>query len=518
MKIIKEKMNILDCTIRDGGYYTNWDFDNDLIKTYFEAMNHLPIEYLEVGYRSPKLEGYYGEYFYCPTSVLKTMSGLSDKKLVIILNEKDIDVSIVEELLTPCLGIITMVRLAIDPKNLNRAVGLAAEVKKMGFEVGFNVMYMSKWKEQPDFVSSLKKVDAVADYFYMVDSYGGVYPSDVIEIFNMVRSQLNCKIGFHGHNNLELGLINTLTAIECGVDIVDATVTGMGRGAGNLKTELLLTALNSKYDLEVNFNYLSEVSDGFVQLQKSYEWGTSLPYMVSGANSLPQKDVMDWVGKRYYSINSILRALNNQKDDIRDNLQFPSFKTEKVFENVVIIGGGPTALNQSTAIIEFINKFNGEIAIIHASSKNAIPYSSLSDNQYYCLAGNEGNRLTKVFNEFSNFKGSCVLPPFPRKMGTFVPESINHLTKELENVTFTTLLNDSHTTIAIQTAINLGAKNCFIVGYDGYYDETLSNKERELFTENERLFEDAKISGLMLRSLTSTRYKNISSDSIFAYI
>src|SRR5690606_15324869 len=143
------------------------------------------------------------------------------------------------------------------------------------------------------------------------------------EIMNIVKSKTNVPLGFHGHNNLELGLINTLTAIENGVDIVDATITGMGRGAGNLKTELLLTALNANKNLPVDFNALSEVVDRFQELQLHYGWGTNLPYMVSGSNSLPQKDVMDWVSNGTISFNSIIRALQNQKAGITDNEKFP---------------------------------------------------------------------------------------------------------------------------------------------------------------------------------------------------
>lgn len=511
-------MKILDCTLRDGGYYTNWDFSKSLTDTFFQSFNNLPIDYLEIGYRSPLMKEYYGEYYYCPPLVLNRIKELSNKKLVIILNEKDIKLDFVNELLKPCVGVITMVRLAIDPQNLSRALILAEKVKTMGFEVGFNVMYMSKWKNQPDFLNEIKNVNGIADYFYMVDSYGGVFPEDVKEIFSLVKSQTTVPIGFHGHNNMELALINSLTAIECGADIIDATITGMGRGAGNLKTELLLTALNAKYNLEVDFNSLAEVTDGFTQLQKDYEWGTNLPYMVSGANSLPQKEVMDWVGKRYYSINSIIRALNNQKDKVQDNVQLPQFKSDRLFENVMIIGGGSSAIENSKYIIEFINKFQGDIAIIHASSRNSWSFSKVENNHYYCLAGNEGNRLTKVFKEISNFNGFCILPPFPRKMGTFVPESILSFASELPEVNFTKLLNDSHTAIALQTAFNLGAKNCYVVGYDGYSNSNVGNKEQELFIENETLFKDAKKQGLDLISLTSTRYKNLISDSIFAHI
>jgi 4-hydroxy 2-oxovalerate aldolase len=164
-------MKILDCTLRDGGYYTNWDFSKDITDSYFNAFNNLPVEYLEVGYRSIPLNEYLGAYFYCPISLLENVKQRSKSKLVIILNEKDIKPKDVVNLLGPCVGLIDMVRMAIDPKNFERALLLAEEVKKLGFETGFNVMYMSKWKYQPEFLNKINEVDGLADYFYMVDSY-----------------------------------------------------------------------------------------------------------------------------------------------------------------------------------------------------------------------------------------------------------------------------------------------------------------------------------------------------------
>jgi 4-hydroxy 2-oxovalerate aldolase len=124
------KFKILDCTIRVGGYYTNWDFSKDIVKTYFEAFNHLPVEYLEIGYRSNPMKGYLGEYFYCPVNVLQKIKSMTNKKLVIILNEKDVRVEHAKGLLEPIIGLIDMVRIAIDPKNFVRAIDLAAVIKK----------------------------------------------------------------------------------------------------------------------------------------------------------------------------------------------------------------------------------------------------------------------------------------------------------------------------------------------------------------------------------------------------
>ena len=189
-------MIILDCTIRDGGYYTNWDFDSHLVDTYLKTFNHLPVEYLEVGYRSQSMPGYLGKYFYCPISVLEDLKAKSNKKLVIILNEKDVRAEDAAALLNPIKGLVTMVRMAIDPKNFKRALVLAQKVKELGFEVAFNVMYMSTWKEERDFIDLLPQVDGIADYFYMVDSFGGVYPEDVKRNHCTCPLENQCKVRF----------------------------------------------------------------------------------------------------------------------------------------------------------------------------------------------------------------------------------------------------------------------------------------------------------------------------------
>lgn len=511
-------MKILDCTLRDGGYYTNWDFNRKLVDTYIKACNDLPIDYMEVGYRSIPLDGYLGEYFYLPVYVMERLKSQTNKKLVIILNEKDIRPEYVPALLGPCIGLIEMVRIAIDPSNFGRALKLAEAVKKMGFEVGFNVMYMSQWKQQKDFLKLLPEVKGIADYFYMVDSYGGVYPNDVIETIQLVKSYVNdVPLGFHGHNNMELALINTLTAIEEGCEIVDATITGMGRGAGNLKTELLFTALNAKGKLEVDFNPLSKVVDGFSELQKSYEWGTNLPYMVSGAHSLPQKDVMDWVGKRYYSFNSIIRALQNQAKGLIDNESVAVWECNDNSDTVLVVGGGSSVSDCKDAITNYLNA-NSNISIIHASSKNALIFKNTTNKQFFCLVGNEGHRMEDVFKHELPLNSVCILPPSPRKMGTYIPNPLHNVSYELEQNMFTDKFHDSHSAIALQIAIKLNAKKVYTVGFDGYSKEIMDVKAQELYVENNYLFSKFKEkSGCDVISLNETSYQ-LTTKSIYSLV
>lgn len=510
-----KKLKTLDCTIRDGGYYTLWDFENHIIDDYITNINLLPIDYIEIGYRSVPLKNYLGKYFYSPKYEILDIKNKTNKKLVVILNEKDTRLEHLESLLKPIVGLVDMVRIALDPQHLGRAIKLAEGIKKYGFEVGFNVMYMSKWQQYGDFILDLKSVDGIADYFYMVDSYGGVYPQDVIETIDLVRSNTNCALGFHGHNNLELALINTLTAIEHGVEIVDSTILGMGRGAGNLKTELLLSVLNTKFNVDVDYNAIGNIVSSFNTLLDKHQWGTNLPYMISGSNSLPQKDVMEWVTTRYYSFNSIIRALSNQKAKLEDNERFSSVRIESS-KTVLIIGGGPGASAHSKAIAEFVSSGQDDITLIHASSKNAQYYKGLRVRQVFCLVGSEGHRLEKVFDDLGDFDGIAVLPPYPRKMGTYVPNRIKDKTFELAGVTFTDLYKDSHTALALQTALAAGAEQVYVAGYDGYQEGIASQKERNLILENEYLFEKFRTyTNIQIVSINNSNYRKLHIQSVY---
>ena len=510
-------MKILDCTIRDGGYYTNWDFDKKLITEYCKSMEKLPIDYVEVGYRSIPLEGYLGKYFYCPIYVLEELKKIMpSKKLVIILNEKDIRPEHVEDLLLPIKPYVTLIRIAVDPKNFERAIKLAKAAKSLGFEVAFNVMYMSNWKKDPSFLGLLEGLDATLDYFYMVDSFGGILPNEVKDIVKLVKAKTNVSLGFHGHDNLHMGLINSIIALEEGCEIIDATITGMGRGAGNLKTELLLSYLDSQKKIEVDFNLLGNAVAGFEDLKQIYNWGTSLPYMFSGANSLPQKEVMDWVGMNRYSLNSILNALNNKKLIVVDNIKLPVFERTQSFKRAIILGGGRTVESYKEAIIKYTDG-DKDICLIHAGVKNVSSFNKVGCKQFYSLVGIENdNFLTDVIN--TNEVSNIILPPYPRKMGVSLSVQIQKLAKELECVEFTNYVKDSPLVVALQTALDLGVDDILLIGFDGY-DIGLNKNQFVLAQENQNIINDIlNVDNISVKTLSPTKYENIQLTSIYSLI
>lgn len=509
-------MKILDCTLRDGGYYTNWDFDKALVENYLVGVNNLPIDFVEIGYRSNEGDKYQGEFFYCPEYLLKMLRYQCEKPLALMLNEKEVSLENIDSLLSKC-ETIDLIRLAVAPENFKRSIHIGKLIKSKGFRVAINLMYMSKWDEIDEMKRILGSIGPnEIDYINMVDSYGGMTPKRVSMITREFMKACDVPLGFHGHNNLELALANSIVAMQEGIAIIDATFTGMGRGAGNLKTELLLTYLNANESLEVDFNMLSITLEAISDLQSKYNWGTNLPYMVAGANSIPQQEIMDWINIRFHSYNSVLKALENRKSNQSDDLRFPKFSAlmDQNSPETLIIGGGPSALMHANAIKVWLSE-NMNVNVVFASTKYIHHYTDVKNKVYVCIVGNEGKRLEDNLTNANELEFSCVLPPFPREMGTYVPSGMEQLTYELDSTPFSDF-QASHTSVALSVAIKLNSKKLFVAGYDGYGGKVINRKEKVLFQENESLFESYEaFSGKSITSITSTDYSKLKKESVF---
>ena len=497
-------MKLLDCTLRDGGYYTNWDFDKDLIKEYFTLINRLPIEYLEIGYRSVEKDEYLGEYFYLPISTIKSIRKYTSKKLAIMLNAKDcIDVDI-EKLLFGLKEHISLIRISTNPNEMEVSIGIAKELKSLGFDVALNIMYISKIEENHNFFSFLDSLSDFIKYLYLVDSYGSTYPEQFEIFIKKVKSKTNITLGFHGHNNMELAFANTIKAIENGVEMIDCTILGMGRGAGNLKTELMLTYIKSNFAIDVDLNTLAKITETFQALLDKYRWGTNLAYIVSGSYSLPQKDVMKALAIDRYSLSGIVSHLQNDEDIILEKL-----KIDKYFKDCIIIGGGKSIPTHIEAIKEYLH-LNSDMLIIHSTSKYIQEFKYINNIQYFVVAGNE---LLKIDSDIG-FISKYVLEPSPRNVNITIENTKKFY--ELSSIEFIDKYFDSPLTLSLQVVLYMNIDNINLIGFDGYR-ELKSKKELYLMQENQNIIDNFSIKKKLI-SLTPTKYNNIYKKSIYKMI
>ena len=512
--------------MRDGGYYTNWNYSDRTIKEYFRHISRLPVDYVEIGYRSLRSDEYLGELYYTPSYILQAaqelMPGIAK---AIMLDEKDTTLPELGTLLDPCVGLIDMVRIAVSPERLTRGLTLARAARAKGFRVAINLMHASRWGKDAALIDRLKREAASIDFLYVVDSYGAMYPKDVEQLVRALRPGLGIPMGFHGHNNLELALSNSLTAIDCGCDIIDVTVTGMGRGAGNLKTELALIVLKEKYKLDLDFDSLSSLTTLFETLRKKYEWGTNMAYMLSGAYSIPQKEMMAQLNKHRHFIGNIVREWERfmKRDAADDNASLPCLGSEPKADVVIVTGGGDSGLEQTEALSRFIaieTAGGRQVTLVHSSTRYAEVYDALPGlTQYFCLVGKEGKRL-------ESFAGSAaligrhrfIIPAEIRVKGIYLPgHTPGGAVLQCAESLFAAGLDDSPLALGIQAALDLQASTIYLYGFDGY-EVHQDNSLLELFNENQQILNNAAAHGIGLVSLTPSRYHHLRQVSIFHLI
>lgn len=504
-------VQVLDCTLRDGGYYTDWDFDPALVATYFDSVARLPIDHLEVGYINDAMPGYFGEYFFLTADKLSAIRARirPNQKLLVMIDAKAVQPARVPALFGPVAGIVDMVRIACSPAQLPHGLALARALKAQGFAVGFNIMYLSTFATNLNHIRAVLDAPDDFDSLALVDSYGGVTPKQIGPLFRELRQRLpNTPIGYHGHDNMCLAFANTLVAIEHGADIVDATFTGMGRGAGNAKTETVLIHLAREGQNEpLDHQALSAVVGPFEAMQRQYGWGTNLPYMISGANNLPQKDVMDWLAKSRYSVLSIVQALQRQGGQEVDRTGYPGAASlDMRADDVILVGGGPSVQRHVDAIARLVRERRP--AVVFSSSRHLNLAAQLGGRQLLCLPGHDAFRA----GPDALARMAAVVVPAPPRVPGCVPDGLTMPVVQaeplhLEGGDLGPVSDSSPLALALGAATALGAKRCFLVGFDGY--DTASTAEQELSREVQAVLDAfaARSGGPQLASLTPTRYR-----------
>ena len=266
-----ESIKVLDCTIRDGGLVNKHDFSLEFVRRLYTLLSAAGIDYMEMGYKnSPELfdPKEYGPWKFCDDDLLwKVKDGIDSKIKMAVMAD---------------VGRVNMD--AVKP-----ASDMVNTFHEMGYETTLNIMAVSR-DRGPELDEALHQVqeECKADVLYLVDSFGAFYQEDIDKELARYKGIVkNKKFGFHGHNNQQLAFSNTIQAIINHVDYLDGSVSGMGRGAGNCTTELLLSFLkNPKYDLRPVLDAIQEL---FLPLRDKYEWGYIIPQMITGMlNRHPQ--------------------------------------------------------------------------------------------------------------------------------------------------------------------------------------------------------------------------------------
>lgn len=501
---MKNNLEILDCTIRDGGYINNWNFDKKLVRETYRSLSKAGVDYVELGYHGTEKyfdKEKYGPFRFCPQGLINEIChGISGSKVALMVDYGKFDLC---DLIQYKNSVVSLIRIAFHRDKLKESLEAAKKIKKLGFKVSINLMAFSTYsKEERERLVSLIK-DMQLDYLYVADTYGSMFPNQVADIFGSLFKLKHIKLGFHPHNNLQMAFANILAAMDIGVHIIDGAVYGMGRGAGNLNIESILSYLQlikpQKYNV---IPVLSLIDRYYLDLHKKNTWGYELAYMLSGIHSCHPDYAKSLVERKEYDIEDIWKILefinvNNpigykkeflegilKKCLFKKSLPFCSTKQNKVTKSInkkfritylnrhtdadfLILANGPSLSEYRGEIDKFIKKYKPIVIGVNY-------HGNLFKAQYHAFNNKRRfiDYIDTVDKESRLLIGQYISPSMIKDYVDTKYETIYYL----DNSTSSFDINDgvissncrTISILSIGIAIVMGARRIFVAGLDGY--------------------------------------------------
>jgi 4-hydroxy 2-oxovalerate aldolase len=282
--VFREKIKVLDCTIRDGGLINNHDFSHKFVREVYKALSEAGVDYMEIGYKNSKKlfpQKDFGTWKFCDDDdIKKVMDGIESKtKISVMVDVGRVDI---DDVKPKKESPVDMIRVASYVKDIDKAIYLTNHFSEKGYETTVNIMAISRAldNELNEALHQLEQ-ESKAEVIYIVDSFGALYQESTEFLIKKAKDILKTKeVGIHAHNNQQLAFANTIEAIIHNANYVDGTVYGLGRAAGNCPLELLIGFLkNPKFDIRP---ILDLISKEFVPLREKMEWGYIIPYAITG--------------------------------------------------------------------------------------------------------------------------------------------------------------------------------------------------------------------------------------------
>jgi len=529
----------LDCTLRDGGYYNSWDFEHALVQDYLVAMKAVGVDVVELGFRSTNQKGFKGACAYTPDSFISTLEVPKGVTFCVMINASEILVKseYSEKILSNLFpenaetSRISLVRIACHTYEFVETLNAFKFLNSKGYRVAFNLMQVSECDSKELILLSKEAMKYPFDVLYFADSLGNMNPEKVQNVIELLRTHWKGELGIHAHDNIGLGLSNTLYALNEGVSWVDSTVTGMGRGAGNVKTELLAIEISQLRGANCNMKpIMALIANSFNPMKDKYGWGTNPFYYLSGINSVHPTYVQEMMADTRYNEDDIIAVIEHlgkkggnkySKNILGEARNYYPAKPQgnwspvKLFEGkeVILIGSGPGASVHKKAIELYIKDSKPLVMALNAQS---VIDNDLIDLRIAC----HPVRLMTDCESLNQLSQPLITPAstLPNHVLDFM-SSIELLdygigiqdTDHVYENTHCILSNPLVISYALAVASSGKAKRLLLAGFDGYSADDPRRLENDIIFEQHQ----SVTSAVPILAVTPTLY-HIEATSIYA--
>ena len=381
-------INLLDCTLRDGGYLNDWEFGHDNIVNIFERLVSANVDIIEIGFLNESREYDVNRTIFPDAeSVNRTYAGLTKQESMIV-GMIDYGTCGIEKVIPASDSVMDGIRVIFKKEKKEKAIAFCKQIKELGYKVFAQAVSITSY-DDAELMELIRLVNDLEPYaFSLVDTYGLLHKNQLMHYFDFVNEHMKTSIGlgYHSHNNFQLAYANCIEVMELPLlerDIViDGTLYGMGKSAGNAPLELLASYLNDNLGKHYHCSQLLEAIDvTMLDLYKQIPWGYSFKFFLSASKDCHPNYVTYLMDKKKLSMKSINEILDKlewskrlsydqeyveklyveyQKEECDDTKDKEKLREWLCGREVLVFGPGNHIVEQSGKIETYLAKMGSD--------------------------------------------------------------------------------------------------------------------------------------------------------------
>lgn len=477
------RIKLLDCTLRDGGYVNDWNFGHDNIVSIFERIVDAGVDIIEIGFLDERRQFDIDHSIMPDTDSVEAIYGELDKKNTMVVGMIDFGTCPISHI-KPCKdSFLDGIRVIFKKHLREPALQFCKQLKDLGYKVFAQLVSVTSYSDE-EIRDLVKLANSVKPYAVsMVDTYGLMHQDNLLHYFELLNEGLDKQIGlgYHAHNNFQMGYANCIAMLGSNIEremVVDGSLYGMGKSAGNAPLELLAMHLNERYGKSYQIGQMLEAIDSNItQFYQSATWGYNMFYYLAASNDCHPEYVAYLMEKRTLSVNSIndiLGRLQGEKKLLYDKNYIEALYVEyqnkevndvsdksKLFDilqnrKILILGPGVSVKTQKSEINKFISENNPVIVAINYIPET-IPadFIFLSNSKRYIQLASKLLKTRKAIIATSNItnKGNDKFD--------FVLNYSALIDKQADIV-------DNSLIMLLKTLMSIGINKVYLAGCDGY--------------------------------------------------
>ena len=475
-------INLLDCTLRDGGYVNDWEFGLDNLVNIFERLVSANVDIIEVGFLDER-RSFDINRSICPsTRDMDLIYDRLDKGSSMIVGMIDYGTCDIEKI-SPCKeSFLDGIRVIFKKDKKEKAFEFCRQIKELGYKVFAQLVSITSYSDK-ELLEAIELANEVKPYAVsIVDTYGLLHKNNLMHYCEVLDHNLLPEIGlgYHSHNNFQLAYSNCIEFLNARLKrdvVVDATLHGMGKSAGNAPIELLAMYLNETWGKKYDINHIMEAIDvNIMNIYRKTPWGYNFKFYISASNDCHPNYVAYLRNKHTLSIksiNAILRELKGDKkllydeelieklyldyqaQKINDKETINILKKKFEGENIVLLGPGKSIETEKGRIKEYIQQKKGlVISTNFLHDEYPISYVFLSNSKRYVQLSATLNRYeTKVIATSNVTKTNGEFD--------FVLQYSSLLDLDATII-------DNSLLMLLKVMMKIGVKKVALAGFDGY--------------------------------------------------